>query len=194
MPRFEIRQTETLNLTSYSGLALIGQCFHMAQVDAVIDPKIPVSQGMRTSDIVKSAVGLLSLGKSDFEAIEPFLDNSCTKKEDVSRTYKGFDGYTPIAAYLGNEGWSIGLELRPGARHSAHETHFFYERLFPRIERLVKPKQPVLLRGACQGVRNTTGAVSYSAFWVTTSAHTYHVNLNSGLSEGASLHKEQTIR
>ncbi len=38
----------------------------------MIDPKIPVSQGMRTSDIVKSVVGLLSLGKSDLEAIEAF--------------------------------------------------------------------------------------------------------------------------
>nr|WP_255556706.1 transposase [Methylococcus sp. Mc7] len=38
------------------------------------------------------------------------------------------------------------MELRPGSRHSAFETHYFYERLFPRIERLVKPDQPVLLR------------------------------------------------
>ena len=36
------------------------------------------------------------------------MDNSGTKKEDVSRTYQGFDGYTPIAAYLGTgaSGWS----------------------------------------------------------------------------------------
>lgn len=72
---------------------------------------------------------------------------SGTKKEDVSRTYQGFDGYTPIAAYLGNEGWNIGLELRPGSKHSASETNYFYERLFPRVERLVKADQPVLLRG-----------------------------------------------
>ena len=38
----------------------------------MIDPRLPVSQGMRSSDLVKSVVGLLSLGKSDFEAIEPF--------------------------------------------------------------------------------------------------------------------------
>jgi len=37
------------------------------------------------------------------------MDNSGTKKEAVSRTYQGFDGYTPIAVYLGNEGWNIGL-------------------------------------------------------------------------------------
>jgi uncharacterized SAM-binding protein YcdF (DUF218 family) len=51
---------------------LIGQCCEAAQLDVVIDPRVPVSQGIRTSDIVKSAVGLLSLGKSNFEAIEPF--------------------------------------------------------------------------------------------------------------------------
>jgi hypothetical protein len=32
------------------------------------------------------------------------MDNSGTKKGAVSRTYRGFDGYTSIAGYLGNEG------------------------------------------------------------------------------------------
>ena len=212
MPRFEVKQSSTLQLTSYSGLALIGQCCQLAQLEAVIDPKLPVSQGMRTSDIVKSVVGLLSLGKSDFEAIEAFrgdrffkealgiskvpsavwirqrldakagaireladelslrlltraeapitayrgyvcvdidtfaMDNSSTRKEAVTRTYQGFDGYTPLAGYIGNEGWNIGLELRPGSQHSASETDYFYERLFPRIERLLQPEPRVLLR------------------------------------------------
>lgn len=212
MPRFAVKQTGKLNLTSYSGLALIGQCCQVAQVDAVIDPKLPVSQGMRTSDLVKSMVGLLSLGKSDFEAIEPFrqdrffkealglskvpgsvwmrqrldakgadlrdacselsvrllqrteapitahqgyvccdidtfvMDNSDSRKENVGRTYQGVDGYTPIAAYLGNEGWNIGLELRAGTWHSAFETHYFYERLFPRVEQLLPSDKVVLVR------------------------------------------------
>jgi hypothetical protein len=49
MPRFEVKQSAKLNLTSYSGLALFGQCCQAAQVEAVIDPKLPVSQGMKTS-------------------------------------------------------------------------------------------------------------------------------------------------
>ena len=52
------------------------------------------------------------------------MDNSGTKKEWVSRTYQGVDGYTPIAAYLGNEGWCVALELRPGSQHCALETHY----------------------------------------------------------------------
>jgi hypothetical protein len=212
MPRFHLKQSTKLQLTSYAGLALIGQCCQAAQLDAVIDPKLPVSHGMRTSDVVKAMVGLLSLGKSDFEAIEPFrqdrffkdalglskvpgsvwirqrldtragelreltdelslrllerteapitahggftcldldtfvMNNDGTKKEAVGRTYQGIDGYTPIAAYLGNEGWNVGLELRPGTQHSACETDYFLERLFPRVERLVAPDQAVLLR------------------------------------------------
>ncbi len=211
MPKFEVRQTGKLNLTSYSGLALIGQCCEAAQVDRVIDPRLPVSQGMKTSDMVKAMTGLLSLGKSDFEAIEPFrtdrffkealglskvpssawmrqrldakaaelreltdelsvrllerteapitpykgyvrfeidtfaMNNSDTKKEEVGRTYQGFDGYCPIAGYLGNEGWNVGLELRAGSWHSALETEYFYERVFPRLKRLVKPQEAVLM-------------------------------------------------
>jgi len=72
--------------------------------------------------------------------------NSGTNKEEVKRTYQGFDGYTPIAGYIGNEGWNIGLELRPGSQHSARETEYFYERLFPRIERLTQADPPVLMR------------------------------------------------
>jgi len=212
MPRFEVKQSAKLNLTSYSGLALIGQCCQVVQLEAVIDAKFPVSQGMKTSDVVKSMLGLLSLGKSDFEAIEPFrgdrffkealgltktpsavwlrqrlnakaaelreltdeltlrllerteapitphkgyicadldtfvMDNSDTKKEAVSRTYQGVDGYTPIALYLGNEGWNIGLELRAGSHHSALETDYFLERAFPRLERLCPKTAKVLWR------------------------------------------------
>jgi hypothetical protein len=64
------------------------------------------------------------------------MDNSDTKKEAVSRTYQGVDGYTPIALYLGNEGWNLGLELRAGSHHSALETEYFFERAFPRLERV----------------------------------------------------------
>lgn len=197
-------------LTSCAGMSLIGQCVEMAGLTSLLDRQLPVAGNIKTSDIAKSMVGLISLGKPDFEAIEPFrkdrffrealgiskvpsagwlrqrldavggelrepacessvrlieraqapitahggfvrldfdtftMDNSGTKKEEVSRTYQGFDGYTPIAAYLGNEGWCIGLELRPGSQHSAFGTQSFLERVFPRVERLVSRDDKVL--------------------------------------------------
>ncbi len=45
-------------------------------------------------------------------------DNSNTSKEGVSRTYKNYDGYAPIAAYLGMESWCMEVELRPGSQHA----------------------------------------------------------------------------
>jgi len=49
--------------------------------------------------------------------VSPF-DNSNTKKQGVSRTYKGCDGYAPIFAYLGLEGYLVNVELREGSQHS----------------------------------------------------------------------------
>lgn len=49
--------------------------------------------------------------------VSPF-DNSDTKKQGVSRTYKGVDGYAPIFAYLGEPGYLVNAELREGSQHS----------------------------------------------------------------------------
>ena len=48
------------------------------------------------------------------------MDNSDTKKEGVSWTYKKFDGYAPIFAYIG-PGFMLNNELRPGSAHSNHQ-------------------------------------------------------------------------
>lgn len=56
--------------------------------------------------------------------VSPF-DNSKTKKEGVSYTYKGFDGYAPIFAYLGEEGYLINAELRAGSDHCQKNTDMF---------------------------------------------------------------------
>ena len=72
------------------------------------------------------------------------MDNSKTRKEGVSRTYAGFDGYAPIAAYLGEQGWCVSLELREGSVHSAAETDHVLERALPRAARLTGA--PLLVR------------------------------------------------
>lgn len=59
--------------------------------------------------------------------VSPF-DNSKTKKERVSWTYKKFDGYAPIFAYVEKEGYLTNLELRPGSDHSQKGTEAFLRR------------------------------------------------------------------
>jgi len=56
--------------------------------------------------------------------VSPF-DNSKTKKEGVSRTYKGTDGFAPIFAYVGKEGYLSNLELREGKQHCQKDTPDF---------------------------------------------------------------------
>ena len=59
--------------------------------------------------------------------VSPF-DNSKTKKEGVSWTYKKCDGYAPIFAYVGEEGYLANLQLRPGSDHSQKGTAVFLRR------------------------------------------------------------------
>lgn len=46
MARFELKESSKLQLTSYAGLALIGQCCQAVQVKAVINPRLPVTHGV----------------------------------------------------------------------------------------------------------------------------------------------------
>lgn len=49
--------------------------------------------------------------------VTPF-DNSYTKKEGVTRTYKNFFGYAPMMSYVGKSGFMLNNELRNGDAHS----------------------------------------------------------------------------
>ncbi|BCX80841.1 transposase, IS1380 family [Methylomarinovum caldicuralii] len=173
---------------------------------------IPLRHGMTHGDMLKTYIGLLCLGKSDFDAVENYrkdtyfrhaldigqvpssaslrqrldaqaeaylplayannidflarakvpitplktghvpldmdvypMDNSDTHKEGVSRTYHGYDGYAPIGAYLGLEGWCLANELRPGSQHSQKEFTYVLERVLPNAKRLAG-RTPILVR------------------------------------------------
>jgi Transposase DDE domain group 1 len=215
MRQLIVKQLE-YDLTPLAGLALVGHYLKALQpVLGRLDATLPVKSGVANSDIVRSYVGLLVQGKSDFDAIENFrgdafykqalsitllpssptlrqrmdaragemfdfaapmietllagqrpdygvlpcgwlpldvdtfaMDNGGTVKEGVGRTYAGVDGYCPLAAYLGSNGFCLELALRPGVQHSAAETDFNLERVIPMAQRLsaAGPKAPILVR------------------------------------------------
>lgn len=72
------------------------------------------------------------------------MDNSKSKKEGVSRTYKGFDGYAPMMAYIGTEGYAINFELREGKQHCQNGTVEFLQETIDLCRRLTD--QPLLIR------------------------------------------------
>ena len=56
------------------------------------------------------------------------MDNSDSKKEKCSRTYRNFDGFLFLPAYFGTEGWMVNGHLLPGSQHPQKEfTHFLRE-------------------------------------------------------------------
>lgn len=213
MKRFILEQSDTEFYTSHSGLSLIGLCLNRyTTLSKTLDKTIPLRHGMAHSDLIKSYLGQLCLGKSDFEAVEAArddryfkealaikhvpssarlrqrldasasdllpvmyntnieflasaqvpvsplstghvaldidvfpMDNSRSKKEGVSRTYKGHDGYAPIAAYLGQEGWCLACELREGKQHCQKEFLYTLERVLPNAKRLTDARLLVRL-------------------------------------------------
>jgi len=75
--------------------------------------------------------------------VTPF-DNSKTKKEGVSRTYKGFDGFAPIMAYIGTEGYLVNTELRIGKQHCQKGTPDFLRETIALCRQLTD--KPLLIR------------------------------------------------
>ena len=72
------------------------------------------------------------------------MDNSKSKKEGVSRTYKGFDVYTPMMAYIGTEGYAINFELREGKQHCQKGTVEFLQETIKLCHKLTD--KPLLIR------------------------------------------------
>lgn len=69
MTDFVIKQLP-YDLSNQAGLALIGKYLKRININALVDPAFSVRSGIANSDILKSYLGLLCLGKNDFDAIE----------------------------------------------------------------------------------------------------------------------------
>ena len=183
MRTFTLQQSRTEVYTPNGGLALVGHCLNRHTSLTKTARTVAKRHGIPNIELIRTYLGLITLGKSDFEAVEPVrtdpffksalgikqspssarlrqrfdedaqgltpllddasveflqsveapvsplamghvaldmdvfpMDNSQTHKEGVSYTYKGYDGYAPLAAYLGQEGWCLGCELRHAQR------------------------------------------------------------------------------
>ena len=92
--------------------------------------------------------------------VTPF-DNSKSNKEGVSRTYKGFDGYAPIMAYIGTEGYLVNLELRIGKQHCQKET-------------------PDFLRETIELCQTADGKTTAHPAWIPATIHTENIGIFDG--------------
>lgn len=73
------------------------------------------------------------------------FNNDGSHRENVSRTYHGFDGYAPIMAYIGAQGYALDHEMRPGSQHCQKGTPEFLQHMLARLAQL-DLKHEVLIR------------------------------------------------
>jgi len=211
LKRFKIERSDA-DIISHGGLALVGQAVkRYTNLSHEINTQIPLRHGIKHSDVAKSYLAMLCLGKNDFESINTIesefyftsamdidtipceatlrqrmdnhakaflpiiekasldflsniqptlapletghipldadvtpMDNSGSRKQGVSRTYKGCDGYAPMPAYLGQEGYCLEFELREGKQHCQKDTPALLDRALQHARQITD--QPLLLR------------------------------------------------
>jgi len=72
------------------------------------------------------------------------LDNSGSNKQGVSFTYKRHDGFAPVFAYIGTQGYMLDSQLRPGSQHCQSQTPEFIARCMDTIDTLGLSGQTLL--------------------------------------------------
>lgn len=106
----------------------------------------PIASSTYTEFIRNSKANItpLAMGHVPVDVDVFCMDNSGTKKEGSNHTYHGYDGYAPIGAYLGGEGWCLNIEFREGSQHSQKNFIPFLEETISRAKSLTK--KPLLFR------------------------------------------------
>jgi hypothetical protein len=97
--------------------------------------------------------------------VSPF-DNSGTKKEGVSRTYQGTDGYAPSFAHLGLEGFLVHCELRPGKQHCQEGTPEFLDQALRYTHQITRQKILVRMDAGNDDFENVRVCRSHQADWI----------------------------
>lgn len=120
------------------------------RLDEVAPTMRPIADACSVGFLKKARVTIspLDTGHIPLDCDVFAMDNSKTKKEGVSRIYNGEDGFAPMAAYLGTEGWCLELELREGSQHSQAEFLPFIKRVLEKARILTSRKILVRLDSA----------------------------------------------
>lgn len=93
--------------------------------------------------------GTVKIGKHKLIPLDidvaALLNPGC-KKEGIARTYHQIDGYAPIFAYLGSEGYMLANELRIGSQHSENGAVEFLRRCLEQVKALKIDLRQIVVR------------------------------------------------
>lgn len=89
---------------------------------------------------VKAPVTPIETGHVTVDIDAFAMNNSDSKKEKCLRTYRNFDGFLFLPAYLGIEGWMVNGHLLPGSQHPQKEFTHFLRETHARIRQICEKK------------------------------------------------------
>ena len=70
MRKFKLEQSKSDVITPHGGLALVGHCLNHLTTLHKTSRSIVNRRGIANMDLIRTYLGLICLGKSDFEAVE----------------------------------------------------------------------------------------------------------------------------
>jgi hypothetical protein len=71
MRTFTLQQSKTEVYTPHGGLALVGHCLNRHTSLTKTARTVAKRHGIPNIELIRTYLGLITLGKSDFEAVEP---------------------------------------------------------------------------------------------------------------------------
>ena len=82
------------------------------------------------------------------------LNNEGSSKENVSMTYKGYEGFAPMHAYIGTDGYFLNCELREGKQHSQNGMIKFLDQTLDMLDELNVHNPLIVLDSAHDAAEN----------------------------------------
>jgi len=174
MPRFaaieqfrgDLFFAQSLGLTACPSESILRQ--RLDGVDAAFDT-ILKEESARLLRQRMPSLGLLTTSAGQFAPLDtdvsPF-DNSGSQKEGVSQTYKNYEGFAPILAYLGRDGYLVNVELREGKQHCQLGTPVFLRQTFRYAKQITREKLLLRLDAGNDSQDNMIECVTAGVDWI----------------------------
>ena len=111
-----------------------------------IKSKLSVFTNIFLKEVTPSTIKILSGEYTPLDIDGTPFDNSGSKKENVSRTYKGCDGFLAMNSFLGNEGYMVHNDLYPGSQHCQKGFPAFLRRSIKNTNDIISKEKQILVR------------------------------------------------
>ena len=173
-------RTDFNDVTLYQDDAVFAQSFRIDKLpsESSLRQRLDELPGQRSHSALRSfnqtllkgrTFGTVQAGHLNLVPVDidvSVLDNSGSDKQGVSFTYKKHDGFAPIFAYIGTQGYMLDHELRPGSQNCQNQTAEFIAGCMRTVDQLGLSGQTLLRMDSGNDAEENFAHVANSYFIV----------------------------